>query len=181
MSAVDAVNLPGLYQFEIAPADLDVTLGASGYLLAVAESTTSLVEYVKIDQETGAGEAADQVWEEALADHSGTVGSTAEALDSASSGATPATIAAEVWDTLKASHNSDPATFGGMMHVILGMVQGNHRIKNPTYDADGRLLTATLAAYATSVDADTDTPLTEFGVTCTYDVDGNLQTLLSKE
>jgi hypothetical protein len=35
---------------------------------------------------TAAGELADQVWEEALADHSGTAGSTAEALDNAGSG-----------------------------------------------------------------------------------------------
>ena len=41
---------------------------------------------------------ADQVWRETLADHSGVVGSTAEALDSVAAPAAPATIAAAVWD-----------------------------------------------------------------------------------
>ncbi len=129
-----------------------------------------------VDAATIAGE----VWSTDLATYAIVVGSTAEALDNISAGASPAQIAEAVWDTLKASH-VDTDTFGGAMQVILGMVQGNHRIKNPTYDAEGRLLTATLAAYATPADADADSPLSEFNVTCTYDVDGNLETLLSKE
>lgn len=46
---------------------------------------------------------ADAVWEEAIADHSGTAGSTAEALDDAS-GVTAAAIADEVWNELLAGH-----------------------------------------------------------------------------
>jgi hypothetical protein len=52
-------------------------------------------------------EIADQVWEETLADHSGTSGSTAEALDNAQSSVSPAAIADAVWDeTLPGSHDS---------------------------------------------------------------------------
>lgn len=51
-------------------------------------------------------EIADQVWEEAIADHSGTAGSTAEALDNVAAPATPATIAAAVWDEAMAGHTT---------------------------------------------------------------------------
>lgn len=50
------------------------------------------------------GTIADQVWEEAIADHSGTSGSTAEALDAASAGSDPAAIADAVWDEAIAGH-----------------------------------------------------------------------------
>jgi hypothetical protein len=50
-------------------------------------------------------EIADAVWEEALADHEGTVGSTAEALATAGgSGASAADIADAVWDEATAGH-----------------------------------------------------------------------------
>lgn len=59
-----------------------------------------------------ADDIADAVWEEALADHSGTAGSTAEALAAASAGASsPADIADAVWDEAMAGHN-DAGTFG---------------------------------------------------------------------
>jgi len=51
-----------------------------------------------------AADVADAVWEEAIADHSGTVGSTAEALDAAGGGSTPAAIADAVWDEVLAGH-----------------------------------------------------------------------------
>jgi len=41
---------------------------------------------------------SDKVWTETLADHSGTAGSTAEALDAVSAPAAPAVVAAAVWD-----------------------------------------------------------------------------------
>lgn len=52
-------------------------------------------------------EIVDQVWEETLADHSATVGSTAEALNDASAGAsvTPEAVADAVWDEDMAAHN----------------------------------------------------------------------------
>lgn len=54
-----------------------------------------------------AGQIADAVWEEAIADHSGTVGSTAEALAAAAVGGsapTVAQIADGVWDEVLAGH-----------------------------------------------------------------------------
>jgi hypothetical protein len=53
---------------------------------------------------SAAGEIADAVWEEPIADHSGTVGSTAEALNAAGGGVTPAQVADAVWDELLAGH-----------------------------------------------------------------------------
>lgn len=49
-------------------------------------------------------EIVDQVWRETLTDHSGVVGSTAEALSNASSSVSPTTIAAAVWDRLLSLH-----------------------------------------------------------------------------
>lgn len=49
-------------------------------------------------------EIADQVWEEPLADHSGTAGSTAEALNNVTAPASPAVIADAVWDEALAGH-----------------------------------------------------------------------------
>ena len=49
-------------------------------------------------------EIADQVWEEQIADHSGTAGSVAEALDNVAAPASPAAIADAVWDEALAGH-----------------------------------------------------------------------------
>lgn len=49
---------------------------------------------------------ADQVWEETLADHSGTAGSTAEALDNVTAPASPAVIADAVWDEALSGHTA---------------------------------------------------------------------------
>lgn len=53
---------------------------------------------------SAAGEIADAVWEEPIADHSGTIGSTAEALNAAGGGVTPAQVAVAVWDELLSGH-----------------------------------------------------------------------------
>jgi len=54
---------------------------------------------------TGAADdIADQVWEEQIGDHSGTVGSTAEALASGVAPPTPAAIADAVWDEALSGH-----------------------------------------------------------------------------
>ncbi|MHC4867801.1 MAG: hypothetical protein ACYTEX_27335, partial [Planctomycetota bacterium] len=49
-------------------------------------------------------EIVDQVWRETLADHSGVVGSTAEALDNVAAPASPTVVAAAVWDRLLSLH-----------------------------------------------------------------------------
>jgi hypothetical protein len=57
---------------------------------------------------------ADAVWEEAIGDHDGTAGSTAEALSNAGAAGTPPTtaeIADAVWDEVQSGHTT-PGTFG---------------------------------------------------------------------
>ncbi len=64
---------------------------------------------------------ADAVWEEAIADHSGTAGSTAEALSDAGGAGTPPTvgeIADAVWDEATAGHTTG-GTFGAQAKTVL--------------------------------------------------------------
>lgn len=69
------------------------------------------------------GPIADQVWEETLADHEGTVGSTAEALATAGgSGASAADIADAVWDEVCSGHTTNGTygkAFSGATNVFL--------------------------------------------------------------
>jgi len=70
-------------------------------------------------------------------------------------------------------------TFGHRLAMALGVGgQFWHRIKSPTYDVEGRLLTAQMVAYPTSADADADTnEIGHIDITVTYDVNGNMATL----
>lgn len=105
-------------------------------LVADAVDATSLAA-------SAANEIADQVWEETLGDHSGTAGSTAEALASAASGGgvSPGAIADAVWDEDMAAHNgagtageyqrnvdvdvSSRAAAGDAMTLVAGSVDAN--------------------------------------------------------
>lgn len=100
-------------------------------------------------------EIADQVWEEQLSDHSGTAGSTAEALDALSSPATPADIADAVWDEASLDHLTAGST-GELIRLIHGLVKGNFVLDNITI-TNGvmtggriRLFTTSTAAQAAS-------------------------------
>ena len=89
--------------------------------------------------------------------------------------------ASEVWDVVRTGHAS-AGTFGKLVQVMAGLSQFNHRILSPTYDANGRMLTCSLAAYPSATDAQNQTSaLSTLNVTMTYDGDGNLQSLLSRE
>jgi hypothetical protein len=124
---------------------------------------------------------ADQVWEEQIGEHSGTGGSTAEALNAAGGGLTAEAVADAVWDEALGDHHGGGSA-GRALAITKGLVQGHHRLKNPTYDPNGRLLTAELVVYPTALDATNDTNADfTFNVTCTYDGDGNLLSLLSTE
>lgn len=158
-----------------------------------------------------AGAIADAVWTEQLSEHSGVSGSTAETLsestpgliagqvwgvsaasnntpgtmgellNDAGGGSSPSIIAAAVWDELLNSHLSAGST-GRALAIIQGLVQGNHRIRNPAYDAEGRLLSCQLVVYPTSSDALNETnAVATMNVTSTYDGAGNLTSLLSRE
>lgn len=71
----------------------------------------------------GANAAADQVWEEALADHSGTAGSTAEALAQTDADA----VGAAVWDALLADHDT-AATFGAAINNCCATAAGASQV-----------------------------------------------------
>lgn len=87
-----------------APLDAAGTRSAVG--LATANLDTQLAALPT------AAENADAVWEEAIADHDGTAGSTAEALSNATSGggASAADIADAVWDETLADHQGSGST-----------------------------------------------------------------------
>ena len=71
-----------------------------------------------------AAAVADQVWEEAIADHSGTSGSTAEALDAAGGGSTPATIADAVWEETLTDHSGTSGSTAEALSNIPGASKG---------------------------------------------------------
>ena len=92
-------DIPGL--IATAQSDLDIITGATGVNLLVAtQASIDAIEADTNELQTDdipgliaalptAGENADQVWEEAIADHSGTAGSTAEALGAAGAAGDP--------------------------------------------------------------------------------------------
>jgi hypothetical protein len=60
--------------------------------------------HVEVVDTAAADTIANDVWEEALADHSGVAGSAAEALANISAGASPTDIADAVWDEALSGH-----------------------------------------------------------------------------
>lgn len=53
---------------------------------------------------------------------------------------------------------------------ILGLVQENYRILNPTYDRNNNMLSATIRIYPSASDVNTNTnAIAEYKVTATYD------------
>lgn len=89
-------------------------------------------------------------------------------------------VAMSEWDEDPAAHSAS-GTMGRVLQTVQGLVQGNHRLKNPTYDSEGRMLTAELSIYPTSADALNDTnALDTFNVTCTYNGFGDMTSLLSR-
>jgi len=142
-------------------------VGSTGSLLAAASSVT-------------AAATAAAVWDEDLAAHAA-AGSSGEALAASAGVATPAAIAGAVWDRQK-SLSVSAGSFGRALQVAGGLSQHNHRLKSPTYDPNGRLLSATLAVYPSGEDAAADTnALASLSVAMEYDGEGNLLSLLSKE
>lgn len=138
MTPVDAVNLPGVYQYAVNSGGLTYADGGEGYTVRVSESTNDLLEYIEI------------------------------------------TTAKSEWDELVSDHVTG-STMGLTLQVVRGLVQGEHRLQNTTYDGDGRLQTADIVIYPTSNDALNDTnALATFSVTCTYNAYGDLTSLISR-
>lgn len=173
MSEVSATHLPGLYEYAIPTPQIDYDAGIAGYRCLMVENDVGIREMQFIHS------MRRSIWAEEAANNNA-AGTMGELLNSAGGGASPATIAAAVWDEAVAGHVS-VGTFGRAAALTLGLVQANHRIKNTSYDSEGRLLTAELVVYPSSSDAQNDTNALEtFTVTSTYDSNGNLQSLLSR-
>lgn len=201
MAEVDATNEPGVYEAVVLTAQLDYALGTAGYRFWVKETTNLVLQNGFILQQHKVS------WDEARSGYTvagtfgegvGVVEVGTGAIDTASFAAgaiDAAAIAADaigaselatdavaeitdaVWDELVSGHVAS-GSFGHRVAMALGIGgQFWHRIKSPTYDAEGRLLTAQLVAYPTSADADADAnEIGHVDVTATYDVDGNLAT-----
>jgi hypothetical protein len=166
--AVDAVNLPGLYAYAFDPGDY--AAGLDGYLVEVAEGTTPWLEYILITP------LRRSAWDDTLADHTA-VGSAGESLASID----PSGIAASVWDETASDHVA-AGSFGLLTNVTAGLNQYNHRLKSPTFDAEGRMTSAVLSLFHSSGDADSDSgAFASITLTMTYDAEGNLESILGKD
>ena len=66
--------------------------------------------------------------------------------------------------------DDDAITEERLLLLEAATTRGRTRIKNPTFNDDGKLLSATLAYYRTSEDAENDqSPIRSVAVTATYD------------
>lgn len=91
-----------------------------------------------------------------------------------------AELSAAVWDEPVSSH-AVANSFGKMVRTIQGLVQGNHRLTNTVYDAEGRLLSGSVIIYPSSADTLADTnAIDTFNLTCTYNTFGDLTSLVSR-
>lgn len=85
-----------------------------------------------------------------------------------------------VWDKVPTTPVAD--SYGEKLVYALGLSKHNHRILTPAYDAEGRLLTATVRIYPTNADVGADTNhINEYDVVATYDVDGLMTSYQMKE
>jgi hypothetical protein len=81
-----------------------------------------------------------------------------------------------------AADHLDSGTVGEMITVIKGLVQGNQRLRNFSFDPEYRVLTGDLVVYPTGTDAQNDTnAIATFSMSATYDASGNLETKLIRE
>lgn len=107
---VDATNAKGLYRLDLP--DAAVASGVD-YVLVSIEFDGVIEESLLIRLNHTTNLIADQVWEENLAAHSGSAGSTAEQLDSISASG----VADAVWDEPAASHVA-----GGSFGELVGQI-----------------------------------------------------------
>jgi hypothetical protein len=130
---------------------------------------------------TSPSDVADAVWDEKLADHTGSAESAGYALDNVSAGASPAQIADAVWDETLSEHTGSDGTAASRVGYILGLLQNNFRMTDHVYDSNNLLTSAKLKIYNNSVDAEADTnSLKEWTITAAY-TDNNLTEYLVKE
>ena len=87
---------------------------------AISDASLATAASIAALNDPTAAAIADQVWEEAIADHSGTAGSTAEALDAAGGGTTPAAIADAVWTEAIADHSGTAGSTAEALSAVSG-------------------------------------------------------------
>lgn len=146
ISEGDSSNAPGIYEILL---DEDMTIGAGNvteqmvfYITASGMSAVFLE--VELFADVSAASIADAVWEEAVTDHSGTSGSTAEALNAAGSAGDP-------WTTsLPGSYTGSQA--GKMLSDVLSDTN-----ELQTDDIPTTLATLSTAASLATAQADLDT------------------------
>jgi hypothetical protein len=86
-----------------------------------------------------------------------------------------------VWDETASDHVA-AGSFGLLTNVTAGLNQYNHRLKSPTFDAEGRMTSAVLSLFHSSGDADSDSgAFASITLTMTYDAEGNLESILGKD
>lgn len=121
-------------------------------------------------------EIVDQTWTEALADHSGSSGSMAEALDTASTSVSTSAIADAVWDEVLSGHVS-AGSAGEVFQRIHALRQGNMRVEYTSWDSEGRPTAGTVHVYPSKAALTGDTApysgtLGTYAFTATYDSNG---------
>lgn len=156
------------------------TAGSAGEALSYVSESNAQISASIITTES----IADGVWMEELGAYpSGTAGYALNTV-SASSGATPADIAQAVWTDTTSSYAGSLGTFGDTLgtqvpfdiQLILSLAgKRNFRLTDPTYDANGLLLTVTINSFANSADASANTnPTAQLAVSASYDGSNNL-------
>lgn len=86
-----------------AGADIDAAVSSRAVAGDAMDLITDAVDAAALAS-SAVNEIVDQVWLETLADHSGSAGSTAEALSNAAASVSPGTIADAVWDEALSGH-----------------------------------------------------------------------------
>lgn len=150
---VDATNARGLYRLDLP--DAAVASGVD-YVLVSIEFDGIIEESLLIRLNHTTNLIADQVWEENLAAHSGTAGSTAEQLDSISSSG----IAADVWDASAAAHNSS-GSFGELVGQVADTIWDE--VINSGYPANAKTARQLLRIFAAVLAGKTDNTGHDFG------------------
>jgi len=168
MVEVSSSNLPGLYSFAIPSGALTYLQGLAGYRFKITEATENLLEYVSV-----AGLRSE--WDELTASHV-----VANTFGVGSLPPSAAAIADQVWDEDISGHTS-ASSAGRMLHIIMSLGHGNHRLRNPVFDSEGRMTECELRTFANTSDANSDSnALATFTMEMTYDAFGNLASLLSR-
>lgn len=168
VAASESSEKSGLYFFDITSGFI-TTNGVGEYGIVVEIDTKTgpssaphvvmiLDSVLKVSQEDfdslpTVSATADAVWTEQIGDHSGASGSTAEALNDVSAGASPSAIADAVWDETLSDHVT-AGTTGNAQRLIQQMTAGFVTVSTDgatitVFDTNGTTVIATYSVDAT--------------------------------